>query len=319
MSTSDQPESAPLTRRQLRELRNTAATPVITTGGIPIETDAEPAAPVVVQPASEAEPVVLSAAPPAPQNVDLSAPVLTRRAARQRERLRTASVPVVSAEAVAEVEADSEPTAPADETVDPGADVAPPETADAATAPVTDAAPVDDVAPVEEERPVVAADFGSSLLAGDGVELELSPSFDGLLARGAATTGSIAAPNALILSQTPDTGAFVSPVAATGEVLVTGTYALPESLGSTGTLPGSADGKDVDAALLDGELPSASSPAPIAASAAISTIKSAEDIIKPPAPEKGSRLMLVLGITAGTLALALVGVLIIALTTGALR
>ena len=50
----------------------------------------------------------------------------------------------------------------------------------------------------------------------------------------------------------------------------------------------------------------------------ISTIKSAEDIIKPPAPEKGSRLMLALVITAGALALALTGVLIVALVTGAI-
>ena len=40
------------------------------------------------------------------------------------------------------------------------------------------------------------------------------------------------------------------------------------------------------------------------------------DIIKPPTPEKGGRLMLTLAITAGVLALALVGVLILAFVTG---
>ena len=79
------------------------------------------------------------------------------------------------------------------------------------------------------------------------------------------------------------------------------------------------NGKEIDAILVDGELPATSSPTPIAASSAISTIKSAEDIIKPPAPEKGSRLMIALGITAGALALALMGVLIVALFTGAFR
>ena len=39
-------------------------------------------------------------------------------------------------------------------------------------------------------------------------------------------------------------------------------------------------------------------------------------MIRPPAPEKGSRLMLTLAITAGALALALVGVLILAFVTG---
>ena len=44
--------------------------------------------------------------------------------------------------------------------------------------------------------------------AGDGVEIELPASFDQLLTRGSAATGSLAASNALILSQTPDTGSF---------------------------------------------------------------------------------------------------------------
>ena len=42
------------------------------------------------------------------------------------------------------------------------------------------------------------------------------------------------------------------------------------------------------------------------------------DVIKPPTPEKGGRLMLTLAITAGVLALALVGVLILAFVTGAI-
>ena len=171
----------------------------------------------------------------------------------------------------------------------------------------------------EERRAVVAPTFGSGLLAGDGVEIELPASFDQLLTRGSAATGSLAASNALILSQTPDTGSFSAPVAATGEVLITGTFNLPESFGSTGTSHGSSDGKEIDAVLVDGELPASSSPTPIAASSAISTIKSADDIIKPPAPEKGGRLMLALVITAGALALALTGALIVALVTGVFR
>ena len=68
--------------------------------------------------------------------------------------------------------------------------------------------------------------------------------------------------------------------------------------------------------LVDGEIPAHSSPTPIAASAAVSTVKTPGDIIKPPAPEKGSKLMMSLAITAGVLALALVGVLILAFVTG---
>ena len=67
---------------------------------------------------------------------------------------------------------------------------------------------------------------------------------------------------------------------------------------------------------MDGELPAHSSPTPIAASAAVSTVKTSGEVIRPPAPEKGSRLMMTLAITAGALALALVGVLILAFATG---
>jgi len=67
--------------------------------------------------------------------------------------------------------------------------------------------------------------------------------------------------------------------------------------------------------LIDGELPPASSPTPIAASSAISTIKPAGEVIRPPAPEKGNKLMLTLIIVAGGLALAVGVVVVIALTT----
>ncbi|WP_336631176.1 MULTISPECIES: hypothetical protein [unclassified Microbacterium] len=414
MSTPDEPGAPQLTRRQLRELRNTASTPVITPDDVPAAAEPKPAAPLP----RAAEPAVVADEPPAAADVDLDAPALTRREARRQERLRTASVPVIDADgnpqgehadasdashddaapevvAPAEAEAESEvahaegesegerseehaPTAadaevsepePAEEDAEvsePESEPAEPEDAvepvvaaevaadalaeaqseapdveipvedeHAADEPVADepAAPADeapsgveaaaaaatDAGDDEEERPVVAPTFGSELLAGDGVEIELPASFDQLLSRGSAATGSISASNALILSQTPDTGSFASPVTATGEVLITGTFALPESLGSAGTTQGSSDGKDIDAILVDGELPASSSPTPIAASSAISTIKSAEDIIKPPAPEKGSRLMLALVITAGALALALTGALIVALVTGVFR
>ena len=328
MSTPDQPDTPQLTRRQLRELRNTASNPIITP-----EQAQESAAAVVAPLPRAAEPVVVEE-PPAEHDVDLGSPALTRRAARQQERLRTASVPVVDEEGTAQELAEPEPVesehagvgqseaidaADADAAADALAD-AQTEAPDVEIDTVDTAADAEDAEDAEDEpRAVVAPTFGSGLLAGEGVELELPASFDQLLTRGSAATGSLAASNALILSQTPDTGSFTSPIAGTGEVLVTGTYNLPDSFGSTGTSRGSSDGKEIDAILVDGELPATSSPTPIAASSAISTIKSAEDIIKPPAPEKGSRLMIALGITAGALALALMGVLIVALFTGAFR
>lgn len=304
MSTPDQPDTPQLTRRQLREMRNTASTPVITPADAEKATQpAEPTPPVVAPLPRAAEPVEVAEAPPAAADVDVEAPSFTRRAARRQERLRTASVPV----------ADETP-APAATSSETGSEARP-----------EDVAPADAMAEnapeiaQDEERPVVAPTFGSGLLAGESVEIDLPASFDQLLTRGSTATGALSAPNALILSQTPETGALVSPITGTGEVLITGTFSLPESFGSTGTMPGRTDNKETDAVLVDGELPASSSPTPIAASSAISTIKSAEDIIKPPAPEKGSRLMLALVITAGALALALTGVLIVALVTGAFR
>ena len=168
----------------------------------------------------------------------------------------------------------------------------------------------------EPERVTLDPAFGSELLSGGAAPAVSQPSFDQLLSRGTAATGSVSTPNALILTQTPE-GALMGPVAATGEVLITGTFALPEGLGSQGHAAGTTDGREVDAVLVDGELPAHSSPTPIAASAAVSTIKTTGDIIQPPAPEKGSRLMLALAITAGVLAIAVVGVLIVAVVTGA--
>ena len=411
MSTPEKPESPQLTRRQLRELRNTASNTIIT----PEDAEAAAAAAATAAPVAAplpraAEPVVVAEEPAAAEDVDLESRALTRRAARQQERLRTASVPVSDGETdetageasvdeaaavedeQATVDASAEATGddaatvedevaveddetPADEPADDevmaevvelevvdvepvAADVEADESTDDAAAdvdvPVPDVDSDDateaaealadaqtespDVETLlagdtdeaeaeteeaedgdEERRAVVAPTFGSGLLAGDGVEIELPASFDQLLTRGSAATGSLAASNALILSQTPDTGSFSAPVAATGEVLITGTFNLPESFGSTGTSHGSSDGKEIDAVLVDGELPASSSPTPIAASSAISTIKSADDIIKPPAPEKGGRLMLALVITAGALALALTGALIVALVTGVFR
>jgi hypothetical protein len=162
----------------------------------------------------------------------------------------------------------------------------------------------------------VNPELGSGLLAGETPQVTIPPSFDQLIARSSSATGSLATPNALILSQTPS-AAPLGPITATGEVLITGSFDLPAGFGSVGHAEGAADGKELDAALIDGELPPQSSPTPIAASAAISTARnSGEEIIRPPAPEKGNKLMIALVITAGALAAAVVGVLILAVTTG---
>lgn len=374
MSTPEQPGSPPLTRRRIREIRNTGATPIITPEDLAeAESDAESAvaenaaadaaateaaaAPVPAPLPRAAEPVVVHDAPAPDASVDLGVSPLTRRQARQQERIRTASVPVITPEllaanavqdgpidsvpsAAAPVEASPETEAPAEENVtaeEPAEDIFQAPAADDAVELVEvseveesdhpehtsaeDDAPVasdDDIAAFASEeidgRAVVSPQLGADLLESEPVEVTLPPTFDQLLSR--SSSGSTATPNALIVSQTTGSSPLIAPVAATGEVLITGTFNLPEGLGSLGHTRSTADGKEVDSVLVDGELPAHSSPTPIAASAAISTVKSSGEIIKPPAPEKGNKLMVSLAITAGILAAALLGVLTVAMISG---
>lgn len=394
MSTPEHPATPALTRKQMRELRNTGSTPVIT--GAQAATDesaqsTEPEQPVPSTPPAApepaaapfprpADPVVVPPPPVADSAVDLGVSPLTRRQARQQERIRTASVPVITPEVVAAhaaaapghspalafpVDAPPVPdesfaeaerpifTAPGDasaESTDSGVHalfglsrdteagvaerdgdaessdasaaaapvLAPEQSEDAHDEEIPAPAAADDSAGSDRPASVVNPSLGAQLLDADPAAsapqaVEFPPSFDQLLSR---TTGATVIPNTLIVSQAPEMSPLVAPVTATGEVIVTGTYSLPEGLGSTGHAKGTADGKEIDATLIDGELPRHSSPTPIAASAAVSTSKMPGDVIKPPAPEKGGRLMMTLAVTAGVLALALVGVLILAFVTG---
>lgn len=364
MSTPDTPETPALTRRQLRELRQTGATPIITPNDYTVAPEAvvpdaadpdaadpaaepespnaerpasdaafpatEPASPDAVTPAAVPEAPAVIEAVPAPDertaSIDAARPVdptpaaafdsyaeagadhgvsgLTRRQARAQEKIRTASVPVISPDL--ETSAPLVASAPThDEKPQP-----------AIFRPAAAEAPAPAAAPAPS---VVNPALGSELLDGATPDASLPSSFDQLLSRTTGATGTVSTPNSLILSQTPTGAPLVGPVTATGEIMITGTFDLPEGLGSVGHAPGTTDGRDADAVLLDGELPAASSPTPIAASAAISTVKQPGEIIRPPAPEKGSKLLVGLIITTGALFLAVVGTLGLAFTTGVFR
>lgn len=165
---------------------------------------------------------------------------------------------------------------------------------------------------IDSERPQVGAAFGLGVKA-QPAEVAADSLFDEIL--DGETSGSHhTSSTALIFTPALGAGSLSGPITSTGEMLITGTYALPEGLGSQGHAVGAADGKDVDAVLLDGELAPSSSPTPIAASSAVSTSKPAGEVIRPPAPDTGNKLMLTLAIVAGGLALALATALIIAFT-----
>ncbi|SDO78715.1 hypothetical protein SAMN04487848_2113 [Microbacterium sp. ru370.1] len=234
---------------------------------------------------------------------------LTRRQARAQEKIRTAAVPIISSDLEPGQPRQSAASAPA-----AGAPVSP--------AIFRPAAADENATAVPEEAPapsVVNPALGSDLLDGQTPDISLPASFDQLISRNTGATGTVSTPNALILSQTPTGVPLVGPINGTGEIMITGTFELPEGLGSVGHAPGTTDGRDADAVLLDGELPPASSPTPIAASAAISTVKQPGEIIRPPAPEKGSKLLVGLIITTGALALAVAVTLVLAFTTGVFR
>jgi len=334
MSTPEQP----LTRKKLRELH--------ATGSLPVQSDAAnaddeidedtyvaatppPSAPL----ARAATPAFTPPAPMPDAHVDLGVSPLTRRQAREQERIRTASVPVITPDVIASqmpVSALGEPAAPryspfsapaasgaaAVETKVADSKVAEPEAAEPEAAEIENGE--DDQARGVDAAPVATVDpgFGAHLLKDEEVSAKLPASFDELIVRNSSSTGAIGASSALILSQTPNMPPLSGPVNATGEVLITGTFHLPDGLGSAGGDPRTTDGKDVDSVLIDGELPASSSPTPIAASAAISTVRGTGEIIRPPAPEKGGRLLFSLAITAGVLFIALVGVLAFALLNG---
>ncbi|KQV03592.1 hypothetical protein ASC55_00960 [Microbacterium sp. Root322] len=395
MSTSDQQEQGPLTRKQLREIRLTGSTPVISNEEAAAAAEAAPPVPPLPR---AVEPVEVAPAPTSNADEANGDAPLTRRQARELEKVRTASVPVIADDDAAEDSDDTESEQPADhapeenpvestaaiaddadapaeivsgvpdftrneepgddDDIDDEAAIAPvsasvaaesvgevplevadeqaeesahdedvasalglvtedadgsDEDADDVLADVDDADDDDD--DDAEVRPTVNPAFGEGLLAdAPDPHAPFRPSFDELLTVGDSTGSQHSAPNALIFTPSPGEGSLSGPVASTGEILVTGSYELPQGMGSQGHALGTTDGKDVDAVLIDGELPPASSPTPIAASSAVSTIKPAGEVIRPPAPEKGNRLMITLAIVAGGLALAVGVVVIIAIT-----
>jgi len=117
--------------------------------------------------------------------------------------------------------------------------------------------------------------------------------------------------NALILPviPQPDTKA---PLTSTGEILVTGSIDLPRGMGATGAHPDRIDSSDIDR-LLDAEENefNTSEVQPVRASRAISTHTSTRGVIAPP-KKRGNTLPVILMVTAGVLAVGVIGLLVAA-------
>ncbi|MGO4535452.1 hypothetical protein [Leifsonia sp. 2MCAF36] len=117
--------------------------------------------------------------------------------------------------------------------------------------------------------------------------------------------------NALILPVIPQPDSS-APLTSTGEILVTGSIDLPRGMGATGAHPDHIDSSDIDR-MLDAEENefNTSEVQPVRASRAISTHTSTRGVIAPP-KKRGNMLPVVLMVTAGVLAVGVIGLLVAA-------
>lgn len=176
-------------------------------------------------------------------------------------------------------------------------------TADPAPAPVP-ASGADD-ASAQERRPFTPPTGHWSTAA------EVEEASEPIISRNVGQSTAATTTNALILPAIPRPDA-TAPLTSTGEILVTGSIDLPRGVGSTGLNPEHLDSSDIDN-LLDGEENefNTSEVAPVRASRAISTHTSTRGVITPP-KKRGNALPLVLIITAGVLAVGVIGLLVAA-------
>lgn len=177
-------------------------------------------------------------------------------------------------------------------------------------APAAPAAPAasDEDASSEERRPFTPPTGHWSVAAEqDATEEKEQP----ILSRNVGQSTAATATNALILPSLPQADA-TGPLTSTGEILVTGSIDLPRGLGATGAHPDHIDSSDIDR-LLDGEENefNTSEVAPVRASRAISSHTSTRGVITPP-KKRGNTLPVVLMVTAGVLAVGVIGLLVAA-------
>ncbi|TFD55120.1 hypothetical protein E3T55_01465 [Cryobacterium frigoriphilum] len=134
--------------------------------------------------------------------------------------------------------------------------------------------------------------------------------FDQIMARGLGAGGIPTTTNALILPSIPNQGSTSGPLTDSGEILITGSFDLPRSLGSTGQLPNHFDSSEMDHMLDqfdDDGAPGAA--APVSASRAVSTHASTRNVMAAPKRRLPS-LPAVLAITAAVLALGVLALFV---------
>ena len=177
----------------------------------------------------------------------------------------------------------------------------------------------------DDNEPRLSSSFGEAVLAPstpkrEQLSTELEQPFDQIIARGLEEAGNGVGTSSLILPSMPSGDPFTGPLSAQGGVVVTGSIDIPSGNGSTGSHPHSFDKSDIDA-MFDEEDESrpATAGTPVSASRAVSTHTATRDVITPPAPARSNRLLLILAITAGVLAVAVLTVIIVGIAAGAFQ
>ncbi|SEC16404.1 hypothetical protein SAMN04489806_2756 [Paramicrobacterium humi] len=324
------PDEQPLSRRARRE-KLRAEHPQDDAPRTERDPDPEPAD--TSTPAVPADEAAVDDSAPAPDRP------LTRREMRAR-RQDTGSLPLVPDEPVVAEEA--EPAAPADQTSSEApaltpAEIAPEKSTEPAEAreaiapapttaftppspPSQDAATEALIAPGRAtqrdsaDSPQLSPAFGAGLKR-DRPHESAPPGFDALIAPEARTSEALTTSSVLILPNIPHPNSHHT-VSTTGEILVTGSVDLPTSGGAAETSNG-IDRTDIDSGLdKHGNAP-ATAGTPVSATKAVSTHTATRDVITPPTKSANSRLLMILAITAGVLCVAVIGVVIVGLMTGA--
>ncbi|MCU1404994.1 MAG: hypothetical protein JWQ43_1297 [Glaciihabitans sp.] len=131
-------------------------------------------------------------------------------------------------------------------------------------------------------------------------------SLENTITRSVGVSGSITT-SALVLPSIPQSSDITSPFTASGEIMSTGSIDLPRSLSSTGVHPSRVDTSDFDHDPMDREIPSTDS-APVRAIRAVSTHTGSNGMIV--TKKQSNRTLTVLVISASTMAVGVVGLLV---------
>ncbi|ANJ26995.1 hypothetical protein [Agromyces aureus] len=166
------------------------------------------------------------------------------------------------------------------------------------------------------EQPIIAPKPVGHWTAQLDAPVESAQPYDQMLSRGGVGRGVPTTTNALILPSLPDHAGIPAPITnnGNGEVIVTGSIDLPRSYGATGVHPSQIDSSDVDH-LFDQVEDGVGIGAPVSATRAISTQSASKAVVAPPSKE-AMNVPLVLAVTAGVLALGVVGTLVVGALTG---